>query len=172
MRNGAKSNFAAVTAHSFPPTGCDCEGPLAQFLQHSQLLSYRAGCQLCPIGLFTFDDLGDFKGHESRNCCSNFRQLPASTCPSRMFWNRSEDSVPDSINCNSRALSFGRPVWRAMAARCSAVKTLVFISSTSTSTVSSSAFSTSVRVGADAAAVLRLFSDSSASLTVASTILF
>jgi hypothetical protein len=28
---------------------------------------YRAGCQLCPIGLFTLDDMGHFKGHESRN---------------------------------------------------------------------------------------------------------
>ncbi len=147
LGNGPKSNFGRCTAYSFPPTGCDCEGPLAQFLQHSQLLSYRAGCQLCPIGLFTFDDLGDFKGHDSRNCCSNFLQLPASVCRSRMFWNRSKDSAPDSINCNSRALSFGRPVWSAIAARCSAVKTLVFISSTSTSTASASASSTSGPVG-------------------------
>ena len=85
LRRWAEKHFGRCAAYSFPPTGCDCEGPLAQFLQHSQLLSYRAGCQLCPIGLLILDDLGDFKGHGSRDCCSNFFQLPASGCRSRMF---------------------------------------------------------------------------------------
>ncbi len=144
---GRKATSTDCLANLFPATSCDCEGPFAQFLQHPQLFHYRACCQLCPIGLFTLEDLGDFKGHESRDCCSNFRQLRASAHRSRMFWNHSEDSAPDSINCNSRALSFGGPVWRAIAARCSAVKTLVLISSTSTSTAASSASSTSGPVG-------------------------
>ena len=108
---GRKATSTDCLANLFPATSCDCEGPFAQFLQHPQLFHYRACCQLCPIGLFTLEDLGDFKGHESRDCCSNFRQLRASAHRSRMFWNHSEYNSPASINCNSRALSFGRPVW-------------------------------------------------------------
>ena len=78
---GRKAAATKCLLNSFSATGCDCEGPLAQFLQHSQLLSYRAGCQLCPIGLFTLDDLGDFKGHESRNCRSKLLLNPFSFTP-------------------------------------------------------------------------------------------
>src|SRR2546422_10844964 len=103
----------------------DGELAFAERVKHPQLFGDGPRGQFAADGAFAFKNLLQVKAHgvSVRNCRSNFCQASTRSWRATMAWKRGASSAPASTNCSRRALSLARPVWSAMAARCSAVKT-------------------------------------------------